>query len=83
MLTLVYSGLQGTPQKSVMSTEMLRMAFTGVPEQPYYMSVLLKACAARQCSPDSCGIHKSRRAMRHAVQTYVGHSKSVPLSLSV
>ncbi len=64
VLTLVCSGLQGTPQKSVMSTEMFRIAFTGVPEQPYYTSLLLKARAARQCSPDLRGVYQSTYAMQ-------------------
>ena len=80
-LTLACPGLQGTPQKSVMSTELLRMGFTGVPEQSHYTSLLLKARAVRQCSPDPCAVYQPRRDICHAVRACAGHSKGAQLSL--
>ena len=83
VLTSVCSGLQGTPWKTVVSTELLRINFTGVPEQHYYTSLLLKARAVRQCSLHSCAGYQPRTghvpcslAAAHAVWTCSGHSKS-------
>ena len=64
-----------------MSTELLRIGFTGVPDQPHYTSLLLKASAVRQCSPDPCAAYKPRRGTYHAVRTCAGHSKGADLSL--